>query len=54
MKTRDEALVDSVSESSYYLSEQAAHLVRSGAANVARFDRAKEELVRETARVAGT
>lgn len=44
MKTQDESFVSSVSESSYYLSEQAADRVRSGAMNVARLTEQRKSL----------
>lgn len=44
MTTQDEALFDSMSESSYYLREQAADLVRSGAMSVAHLTEQRKSL----------
>lgn len=44
MKLWDEVVVDSVSEGSYYLSEQAADFLRSGAMNVAHLTEQRKSL----------
>lgn len=44
VKTQEEAVVDSMSEGSYYLREQAADLVGSGVMSVARLTEQRKSL----------
>lgn len=44
VKTQEEAVVDSMSEGSYYLREQAADLVGSGVISVARLTEQRKSL----------